>query len=109
MTPNGTDTFSMRMPLGLSNEANILPNGEGSPATFLISEVIPKIRSRESINRSYLGSIFGIRAKSRQFSCKDVIDFFLGFVGNGKKYFIDSLGIDEIQFAGSDSCVFENM
>ena len=95
MTPNGTDTFSMRMPLGLSNEANILPNGEGSPATFLISEVIPKIRSRESINRSYLGSVFGIRAKSRQFS--------------GKKYFIDSLGIDEIQFAGSDSCVFENM
>ena len=49
--------FSMRMPLGLSNEANILPNGEGSPATFLISEVIPKIRSRES---ALTGRIWGL-------------------------------------------------
>ena len=54
-TPNGTDTFVIFIPFGLSVSIRVLPRGEGRAATLRISLAILFILSGVSSSRSYSG------------------------------------------------------
>ena len=68
ITPKGTLTFVSFIPLGRMLSFRTLPSGEGSVATFRMSEEIPFNRSSVSFSRSYFGLSGDIRSRSFRFS-----------------------------------------
>ena len=67
-TPKGTLTLRMVMPFGRRVSLRTLPRGDGSPATFSISDAMPSIRWSVSFRRSYLGLSGLMRERSQAFA-----------------------------------------
>ena len=70
ITPNGTVTLFITIPLGRVTLDKVTFNGDGNEATERISDAMSRNRPSVNFNRSYLGSLSLIRAKSRAFASR---------------------------------------